>query len=245
MLGRVAWDSRPGRTELGLERLGGMTLARATVHVPPGLGRFRFRARLRRARRFFEQNGVRRLILPESGENSWFSGFGRVDALPFYRAVADLLALGALETAGLRPEQASVALSGPRLCPELRAAAERLYPQVRGLVINVPGEGAAYAAWLHRRYGLPVCPPERADVTVAFGPGGVHRGVALDLYEEGRNLAGMTVTAPELALPGECEEQLLAALWEQGGLKREKLRVRWSAKGVSPLTNGDKVNIIP
>lgn len=142
MLGRVAWDSRPGRTELGLERLGGMTLARATVHVPPGLGRFRFRARLRRARRFFEQNGVRRIILPESGENSWFSGFGRVDALPFYRAVADLLALGALETAGLRPEQASVALSGPRLCPELRAAAERLYPQVRGLVINVPGEGA-------------------------------------------------------------------------------------------------------
>ena len=92
MLGRVAWDSRPGRTELGLERLGGMTLARATVHVPPGLGRFRFRARLRRARRFFEQNGVRRIILPESGENSWFSGFGRVDALPFYRAVADLLA---------------------------------------------------------------------------------------------------------------------------------------------------------
>ena len=168
-----------------------------------------------------------------------------MDALPFYRAVADLLALGALETAGLRPEQASVALSGPRLCPELRAAAERLYPQVRGLVINVPGEGAAYAAWLHRRYGLPVCPPERADVTVAFGPGGVHRGVALDLYEEGRNLAGMTVTAPELALPGECEEQLLAALWEQGGLKREKLRVKWSAKGVSPLTNGDKVNIIP
>lgn len=71
-----------------------MTLARATVHVPPGLGRFRFRARLRRARRFFEQNGVRRIILPESGENSWFSGFGRVDALPFYRAVADLLALG-------------------------------------------------------------------------------------------------------------------------------------------------------
>ena len=119
MLGRVAWDSRPGRTELGLERLGGRTLARATVHVPPGLGRFRFRARLRRARRFFEQNGVRRIILPESGENSWFSGFGRVDALPFYRAVADLLALGALETAGLRPEQASVALSGPRLCPEL------------------------------------------------------------------------------------------------------------------------------
>ena len=27
MLGRVAWDSRPGRTELGLERLGGMTMA--------------------------------------------------------------------------------------------------------------------------------------------------------------------------------------------------------------------------
>lgn len=83
MLGRVAWDSRPGRTELGLERLGGMTLARATVHVPPGLGRFRFRARLRRARRFFEQKGVRRIILPESGENSWFSGFGRWTRCPF------------------------------------------------------------------------------------------------------------------------------------------------------------------
>ena len=40
------------------------------------------------SRRFFEQNGVRRIILPESGENSWFSGFGRVDALPFYRALS-------------------------------------------------------------------------------------------------------------------------------------------------------------
>lgn len=39
MLGRVVWEQSPGRTELDLERLGGLTLARATVHVPEGQGR--------------------------------------------------------------------------------------------------------------------------------------------------------------------------------------------------------------
>lgn len=225
MLGRVVWEQSPGRTELDLERLGGLTLARATVHVPEGQGRLRRRMGLRRARRFFEQNGVRRLILPQESGDSAFADFGRVDTLPFHRAVADLLALGALETAGVEPGRASVALSGPRLCPELRAAAERLCPQVRGLVIDVPGEGESYAAWLHRRYGLPVCPGARAEVTLSFGPGGGQWGTVLGLYEGGETLAGLRVTGPELELPGDCEDQLLAALWEQGGLEREKLRV--------------------
>lgn len=228
MLGRVVWDQNPGRTELEFESLVGLTLIRTTLHVPDGLGRRRFRARVRRAEHLLEKHGVRRLILPKEGNNRFFSAFGRVDTLPFYRAVADLLALGGLKAVGARPERASVALSSSRLCPELRAAAERLCAQVRGLVIDVPGEGVPYAAWLHRRYGLPVCPGERAEVTLAFGQGGGRWGLVLELYEGGAGLAGLRVTAPELELPGDCEDQLLTALWEQGGLKREKLRVERS-----------------
>ena len=139
----------------------------------------------------------------------------------------------------LRREELAISNAVPPAEGAVQLAMEELPITICGARCLITGYGRVAQALARLLAAM------RADVTVAFGPGGVHRGVALDLYEEGRNLAGMTVTAPELALPGECEEQLLAALWEQGGLKREKLRVKWSAKGVSPLTNGDKANIIP
>ena len=229
MVGQVVWERGPGRTRLEIGRVGGLDLAVATLRPAPGLwGGVRLRAGVRRARRFFLERGVRRLILPPGGEGAqWFPGFGRVDPMPFYRAVADVLVLGVLRGMGAAPGRERVLLSGPRLCPELEGAARRLCPLVRGVAIDVPGEGASFAAWLHRRYGLPVCRPEGARVTAAFGSGGQESGVVLSLYEGG-DLGGAWVTAPELALSPGCEGPLLAALWEQGSLDRERLQAGWT-----------------
>lgn len=41
----------------------------------------------------------------------------------------------------------------------LFAAAERLCPQVRHLVVDVPGEGEELAAWLREEYGAAVLRP--------------------------------------------------------------------------------------
>ena len=57
-------------------------------------------------------------------------------------------ALAALRRAGILRVRATVALSGPRVSRPLFAAAERLCPQVRHLVVDVPGEGEELAAWL-------------------------------------------------------------------------------------------------
>ena len=145
-----------------------------------------------------------------------------VDVLPLRRGCADVLALGALEAEGIPRKRGRVALSGPRLCGELEDAAERLCPQVRGLLINAPG-GEDYARYLQAKFGLPVTPAAAgADVTVAFGPKGERWGRAVELYEGG-TLNGLILKAEGVALPPDCGEKILALLWEKGELNRERL----------------------
>lgn len=226
MLGRIKYVRGPGKVELEPELVGELPLLCGVLRAEEGLSAWRVRRRLRKLRRLLERQDIRRLVVPEDfpyGE--FFQDFGRVEPLPFYRAVLDLLALGCLELDGITPNRAVVALSAPRLSPELTAAAMRLCPQVRGLLIDVPGEGTQYAGWLHRRYGLPVSPQAGADVTVALAPGGGRWGRVVELTEERVDLGGLTLTAPELELPPECGQQLLAALWERGLLERGMLRL--------------------
>lgn len=233
MLGRIIYLRGEGPTGLEREEIGGLALVRARICEPEGLRPWRLRRRLRELRRQLARRGVRRLVLPEGFPYAEaFAGFGHVEALPLYRATADLLAMAALHREGTERRRAVVALSASRLCPELRSAAERLCPQVRGLAIDVPGDGARYSQWLHEQYGLPVSPAVRADVTVAFSPGGGCWGQVLELYGAQPDLAGLTLSAPALDLPEECAGQLLAALWEQGILAREDLVVGTQAAGV-------------
>lgn len=227
MLGRIVYVREPGRVEVEAERLAGLRLLRGTLREPEGMGPWRRARRRRKLARLLARSGVRRLILPDALPRAVdFAQFGRVDPLPFYRSVADLLALGCLDARGIAPGRAVVALSALRLCPELTAAAERLCPRVRALAIDVPGEGERYAAWLHREYGLPVSPGAGADVTVAFTPGGGRWGDVLDLSSgQSPDLCGLWVGVPSLDLPPDCAEPIQAALWERGMLDREALRV--------------------
>lgn len=226
MLGWLGYVQEKGGVSVTPERIAGMPLLRGTIYEPEGLSPWRRDRRLRKLKRLLAREKVRRLIIPAGFPyEDFFSDLGRVDPLPFYRSIADLLALERLRLGGVGAKQAVVALSAPRLYPELTAAAMRLCPQVRGLLIDVPGEGARYAAWLHRAYGLPVGTPAHADVTVAFAPGGGRWGRELLLSEERVSLGGLHIAAPSLELPRNCEQQMLAALWEQGLLSREALRV--------------------
>ncbi len=202
-----------------------MMVLRWTLYEPPSLPRWRLERRLRRAEGTLLKAGAGRVLLPEGFPYaSMLRGLKPVDPLPFWRAIADRLVLGAMERTGTKPQKGRAALSAPRLSAELRQTAERLCPQVRGLVIDVPGVGQDYARWLHLRYGLPVSPPSAgAEVTAAFGPGGGRWGTALELYGARPDLAGLTVSAPGLDLPEDCAAQMLALLWEQGAVEREGL----------------------
>ena len=226
MVGRLVLARERGRSRLEEDRLGPLAAVRAVVYEPEGLSPRRLRRRLRRAERMLARAGAGR-----GGLDGDFPYRDRlallrpVDPLPFWRGCADVLALGALELEGVAPDRGRVALSSPRLCPELERTAQRLCPRVRGLLIDAPG-GEDYARYLQAKFGLPVTPPAAgADMTVAFGPEGGRWGRRVELYEGG-SLNGLELRAEGVDLPEECADQVLALLWERGEVGREELRVR-------------------
>lgn len=224
MTGQLVHIREKGRGRLEQAALGPVTVLRGAVYEPQGLSSRRLDRRLYRAERMLAQAGVSRVVLgPDFPYAERLRLLRLVDALPLRQAMADVWAMGALELEGVEPRRGRVALTAPRLCPELMTAAERLCPQVRGLAIDAPG-GEEFARWLHGRFGLPVAPPGAgADVTLAFGPTGGRWGRTVELYRGG-GMGGLELSAPELDLPAGYEEQLLALLWERGSLNRSGVR---------------------
>ena len=225
MVGELVCLREKGRGRTERVRLGPLEAVRRTVYVPEGLPEWRLARRLRRAERELLAAHVGRVILragfPYGDRLRWLR---TVDPLPLWRGIADLLALRLLDAQGVPYRRGTVALSAPRLCAELQAAAQRLCPLVRGLLIDAPG-GEDYARYLQAKFGLPVTPPAAgAVVTAAFGPGGGRWGQSLELYGQA-DLGGLTVTAEGLELPEDCRDQVLALLWERGEVKREQLKI--------------------
>ena len=225
MVGQLALVREKGRLQLEETALGPLRILRAVVHELDGLAPWRLRRRLRKAERALVRAGAGRVILgSDFPYGDRLALLRPVDPVPLWRGTADVLALGALDRAGIPRRRGRVALSAPRLCPELEGAAERLCPQVRALLIDVPG-GLDYARYLQARFGLPVTPPAAgADVTAAFGPGGGRWGRRLELYPGG-SLDGLVLRLPELELPEDCADQALALLWERGAVGRGQLTV--------------------
>jgi len=223
MVGQLTLAREKGRFRVEKAELGPLKVLRGTVFEPEGLAPRRLQRRLRRAERALARMGVGRVVLGDGFPyGNRLDLLDRVDVLPLRRGCADVLALAALELEGVPARRGTVALSAPRLCGELESAAERLCPQVRGLLIDAPG-GMDYARHLQARSGLPVTPAAAgADVTVAFGPGGGRWGRRLELYQGGVP-GGLALGAEGLELPEGCAEQVLALLWEQGAVKRETL----------------------
>lgn len=231
MVGRLALVREKGRLQVEEAFLGPLKVLQATVFEPEGLRPWRLRWRLRRAEQALVRAGAGRVVLGDDFPYGDRLALLRpVDVLPLRRSCADVLVLGALAAEGVPPVRGRVALSAPRVCGELERTAERLCTQVRGVLIDAPG-GEDYARYLQAKFGLPVAPAAAgADVTAAFGPGGGRWGRSVELYEGG-SLNGLALSLEGTELPSDCAEQVLALLWEEGTLNRERLCCQLIDKG--------------
>lgn len=213
MYGYVMWGDRPA---LSRQRIAGMWFAVATV--PRRGWPFRRRRVLRRLRR----SGVVRCVLPpELEEEAAQSGLLPVEVQRLRCAVLPQL-LSKVEglgrgTAVLRAEYAS---------PEVWRSAALLAQRARYVALEMDGGGEALAQELRRRFGLCVGRVGETVVTVSFS-GAPQRGRTIYLGADCHRYQRIEYALADDKL-GQWppQEQLLAALFEGGEIKKEALCVK-------------------
>ena len=227
MLGQLVFDGGRGGPRRAL--LYGLPVLRCQAD-PEG---FWGERRLKRAGRSLCAGGAVRALVP-AGFDRWplllKLGLRPVDPGAFLRAQAAPLAASLLERQGLAPDRATVALRGRRADGEMIRAALSLCPRVRRLTISAPQGGEELAAWLRREYGLPILPadaPAQAALLLQPGtePEDANPCPALTLFGPEPDLAGLRLSAPDLAPTDREDLPLLSALWEGGRLGPEQLKI--------------------
>ena len=227
MLGQLVFDGGRSRPKQAL--LYGLPVLRCQTD-PEG---FWGERRLKRAGRSLCAGGAVRALVP-AGFDRWplllKLGLRPVDPGAFLRAQAAPLAASLLERQGLAPDRATVALRGRRADGEMLRAALALCPRVRRLTISAPQGGEELAAWLRREYGLPILPadaPAQAALLLQPGtePEDANPCPALTLFGPEPDLAGLRLSAPDLAPTDREDLPLLSALWEGGRLGPEQLKI--------------------
>lgn len=227
MLGQLVFDGGRGGPRRAL--LYGLPVLRCQAD-PEG---FWGERRLKRAGRSLCAGGAVRALVP-AGFDRWplllKLGLRPVDPGAFLRAQAAPLTATLLEHQGLSPDRATVALRGRRADGEMLRAALALCPRVRRLTISAPRGGEQLAAWLRREYGLPILPadaPAQAALLLQPGtePGDAGPCPALTLFGPEPDLAGLRLSAPDLAPTDREDLPLLSALWEGGRLGPEQLKI--------------------
>ena len=227
MLGQLVFDGGRGGPRRAL--LYGLPVLRCHTD-PEG---FWGERRLKRAGRSLCTGGAVRALVP-TGFDRWplllALGLRPMDPGPFLRAHAAPLTASLLERHGLAPDRATVALRGRRADGEMLRAALALCPRVRRLTISAPQGGEELAAWLRREYGLPILPadaPAQAALLLQPGtePEDANPCPALTLFGPEPDLAGLRLSAPDLAPTDREDLPLLSALWEGGRLGPEQLKI--------------------
>ena len=230
LVGIVALEERRGRRPVVTEeRVLGLRCLRVSVPVRPGLRDDRRKRRAEQGAAALYRAGVRRALTAEDFPD-WPAlegqGLRSVDPEPFCQAIAVPLALAALRRAGILRVRATVALSGPRVSRPLFAAAARLCPQVRHLVVDVPRRGggtggvAAGGVW---RGGAAAGGRPRRDP--GLRPGGEERDGA-PAVRPVPGLAGLRPILEEGGLPPDLAPlPLLSLLWECGRLTEGQIRI--------------------
>lgn len=227
MLGQLVFDGGRGGPRRAL--LYGLPVLRCQAD-PEG---FWGERRLKRAGRSLCTGGAVRALVPP-GFDRWplllALGLRPMDPGPFLRAHAAPLTASLLERQGLAPDRATVALRGQRADGAMLRAALALCPRVRRLTISAPRGGERLAAWLRREYGLPILPadaPAQAALLLQPGtePEDANPCPALTLFGPEPDLAGLRLSAPDLAPTDREDLPLLSALWEGGRLGPEQLKI--------------------
>ena len=222
----LGWIRFEHRRRLRLEREDLLGLPVWALRLPEqawGLER-----RLAKGARRLVSQGVTRVLVPPGF--AWWNilekcGLRPVDPGALRTALVPLWTGHVLAQMGIPPEQATVALTGPRETQAMVRAARALCPLVRSLVICVPGEGEL-AHQLRREFGIPVLPPRSARPHVAIS------------FDPEAQLPGTAFTLADAPLPDGCEPMpLLCALWECGKLPLGRIAVAPSPAGQPDLEN--------
>lgn len=216
MYGYVWEGERAGVTR---QRIGGVWFAVATV---PSSGRLLAGYRRGRVLRKLRRQGIRTCVLP-SALTTEAARWGlrempvqelRLALLP---QLLDMRGDLRRATAVLRADCADAAV--------YRAAAV-LASRVRYVTLQVGAGGEALAEALRRRFGLCAGSVEGAALTVSFG-GAPEHGAVICLGEDCGRYQRLTYEMPEGLLdPWPVSEQLLAALYQAGEIKKEEIRVK-------------------
>lgn len=223
LLGMMCWETG-GRVRVERGRV--LSLPVLQVQLPRG-GRWEGR-RVDKAARLLSRQGVRR-VLPLRQFDRWdilnSRGLWAVDALPLYRAMAAEIVLAALAQRGEDPHRATVILCGDHVDGELAAAARRLCPQVRQLVVDTRHGAQRLSRELYWQYGAAVEPGKGGQGGLSVRFSGAVGQEDLVLCARPR-LMGLGVCAPGLAVPEQLEPApVLSALWQAGLLPLEQVQI--------------------
>lgn len=236
MVGHLVLDreKKGWRSHLEREAALGLPLLRAAVPAPPGLREKALSRRVYRAGEKLWEQGVNRVLVDADFPPALWgplreAGLAPMETETLCREAAEPLTLALLERMGLDPAKATVCLAGSCALGAVQNAAEALARRVGRLVIDCPGRGSVLPLWLHQEFGLPLIEPGsvRPDVTVAFSQE-KEEGAALRLYGVEPGLGGLRLVPAEGGLPeGFDPLPLMAALRENGCLRREEVRAVW------------------
>ena len=226
MLGYIIYGDGPKRPELGERRLLGVPFLTLSMGQPPRPHGPLARRRALLAARQMRERGVR-LFLGQ--------GICPVDTLPLRRALAAPLTRRKLESMGLGPTQAVVAVSAQRLIREAEDAVRSLALSFRYVLLSAGAGGEVLARELRREYGISLLLDpardqlDRADALLLYAPRPDLAGdnsVLWGLYPGGELGRGRLPLVLPAALAEQVEpncgrEQLTAALYALGVLPLE------------------------
>ena len=222
MLGYIIYGDGPKRPELGERRLLGVPFLTLSMGQPPRPHGPLARRRALLAARQMRERGVRSAVFPvDFPYTALFLGQGicPVDTLPLRRALAAPLTRRKLESMGLGPTQAVVAVSAQRLIREAEDAVRSLALSFRYVLLSARDGGEVLA-----RDQL-----DRADALLLYAPRPDLAGdnaVLWGLYPGGELGRGRLPLVLPAALAEQVEpncgrEQLTAALYALGVLPLE------------------------
>ena len=208
-----------GPVQITKERLGPLTVLRATV--PPDRRRGLVRACKRLSRK-----GVRRVLVHRQLEDRSLShGLVAVDPGPLYRHLAPNLALAALAAGDHSPDRAVVVLRSRETGGALCRTARLLCPRVAQVRIEAESGSDRVQEWLLRTFGMAADPNAPATLTLRLdGPDG---GEDLYLDGPGARLGPVSLEGPGTEGVEEVDRHcLLCAFWQAGALFSENIGVK-------------------